>query len=272
MWSNPPVSGARRTSFNSTIQAVTEARTVSGTARAVRLLLTENDPQARCALALTLTQEGYEVVEAITGQETLQALDKVDAVLLDLTLPETDCVQLCRRIRAAGSVPVIILSEHTSTQEIIAGLEAGADDYMAKPVVGQELAARLRAVLRRVRPPMPERLRVGGLELLVEEGTACLDGHELHLTGTEFRLLVELALHVGHVVTREQLLRRACGYDYFSDTRLLDVHVRRLRAKVEYDADRPRLVTTVRGVGYRLSVEGVVGTQASTNVTDASLA
>ena len=224
-----------------------------------RLLLVEDDDDVRRALRLSLLDEGYAVVEAATGSETLRRLSEVDVVLLDLTLPDTDGVHLCRRIRAAGNLPVIMVTGRTESAQIVAGLEAGADDYVTKPVVGQELAARVRAVLRRVRPTLARRLQVGDLELLVEEGTARRAGREVHLTHTEFRLLVELAAHAGHVVTREQLLQRVWGYDYFGDTRLLDVHVRRLRSKIEYDPDHPKLVTTVRSVGYRLLPQPVDG-------------
>jgi len=217
-----------------------------------RLLLVEDDDEVRRALRLTLRDEGYEVVEAATGRETLLKLGDVDAVLLDLTLPDTDGVHLCRRIRAAGNLPVIMVTGRTDSGQVVAGLEAGADDYVTKPVIGEVLAARVRAVLRRVRPTLARRLQVGDLELLVEEGTTRRAGRELHLTHTEFRLLVELAAHAGHVVTREQLLQHVWGYDYFGDTRLLDVHIRRLRSKVERDPDHPELVTTVRSVGYRL--------------------
>ena len=220
-----------------------------------RLLLVEDDEDLRAALRLTLLDEGYEVVEAATARQTLQALDRVDVVLLDLTLPDGDGVQLCRRIRAAGDLPVIMVTGRSESEAVVAGLQAGADDYVTKPVVGSELAARVHALLRRVRPTLTPVLHVGDLELLVEEGTARRAGRQVHLTRTEFRLLVELAAHAGRVVTREQLLQRVWGYDYFGDTRLLDVHVRRLRAKVEHDPDTPALIMTVRGVGYRLTPE-----------------
>ncbi|MDP9498285.1 MAG: response regulator transcription factor [Actinomycetota bacterium] len=224
-----------------------------------RLLLVEDDADVRRALRLALSDEGYEVVEARDGREALHALEGVDAVLLDLTLPDGDGVPLCRRIRSAGDTPVIMVTGRSASTEVVAGLEAGADDYVVKPVVAEVLAARVRAVLRRVRPALGPVLHVGELELLVEEGRTRKGGQELHLTRTEFRLLVELAARAGHVVTREQLLRRVWGYDYFGDTRLLDVHVRRLRAKIEDDPDEPRLVLTARGVGYRLARPDKIG-------------
>ena len=223
---------------------------------AARLLLVEDDAATRRALALTLRDEGYHVVEAADGSAALAALAEVDVVLLDLSLPDADGVQLCRRIRGTSDLPVIMVTGRSASEQVVAGLEAGADDYVTKPVVGSELAARVRALLRRVRPASPDQLRVGDLELLVQEGITRRAGHEVHLTRTEFRLLVELAAHAGHVVTREQLLQRVWGYEYYGDTRLLDVHVRRLRAKVEDDPGNPQLVLTVRGVGYRIASPG----------------
>lgn len=204
-------------------------------------------------MRLTLVDEGYEVVEAATAHQALSALKDTDVVLLDLTLPDGDGVQLCRRIRATSNVPVIMVTGRAESQQVVAGLEAGADDYVTKPVVGSELAARVRAVLRRINPTLANRLVVGDLELLVHKGVARRTGRELHLTRTEFRLLVDLAAHAGDVVTREELVERVWGCTYFGDTRLLDVHVRRLRMKVEDDPEHPRLITTVRGLGYRLS-------------------
>lgn len=217
-----------------------------------RVLLVEDDADVRRALALSLADHGYEVVPVATAREALVSLPDVDAVLLDLTLPDVDGVALCRRIRASGPVPVIMVTGRSGSDEIVAGLEAGADDYVTKPVVGRELAARVDAVLRRTDPRLTERLVVGDLELQVHEGTVRRSGRPVHLTRTELHLLVALAAQAGRTVSREQLLQQVWGYDYFGDTRLLDVHVRRLRAKVEDDPDSPSLVTTVRGVGYRL--------------------
>ena len=222
-----------------------------------RVLLVEDDDDVRRSLALSLADLGYDVVPAATGREALAALPGVDAVLLDLTLPDLDGVQLCRRIRASGPVPVIMVTARSGSDEVVAGLEAGADDSVTKPVVGRELAARVEAVLRRTDPTRTERLVVGDLEVQVHEGTVRRAGRAVHLTRTELHLLAALAAQAGRTVTREQLLQQVWGYDYFGDTRLLDVHVRRLRAKVEDDAGSPRLVTTVRGVGYRLVPQAV---------------
>ena len=218
-----------------------------------RLLLVEDDPRIRGALVLGLADEGYEVVEAGSGESALRMLDRedVDVVLLDLMLPGMDGFAVCRAVRARGDLPIIMITARGGAEDVIRGLEAGADDYVTKPVGASELAARIRALLRRARPEKPV-LTAGDLRIHPDRGTATRQGVDVHLTLTELRLLSELAAAGGSVVTREQLLERVWGYDYFGDTRLLDVHVRRLRRKVEEDPGAPRLVLTVRGVGYRL--------------------
>ena len=221
----------------------------------VRLLLVEDDPRIRSALVLGLGDEGYEVLEAGSGEAALRLLDheRVDVVLLDLMLPGMDGFAVCRAIRRDGDLPIIMITARSETEDVIRGLEAGADDYVAKPAVASELAARVRALLRRARAGRsePAVLRAGDVEIHPDLGIATRGGQDVHLTRTELRLLSELAAADGKVVTREQLLERVWGYDYFGDTRLLDVHVRRLRRKVEDDPSEPRLVLTVRGVGYR---------------------
>ncbi|MGM1063013.1 response regulator [Saccharothrix sp. Mg75] len=222
------------------------------------VLLVEDDEHIRQALGLALGDEGFEVREAVSGEDALALLaeDEPDVVLLDLVLPGVDGLEVCRTLRARGDLPIIVVTARADAADVIAGLEAGADDYVTKPLVASVLAARIRALLRRRGPGrQDEVLRVGDLEVRPDVGSVHRAGVEVHLTRTEFRLLVELATAAGRIVTREQLLQRVWGYDYFGDTRLLDVHVRRLRRKVEHNPDEPALVVTVRGAGYRLDVE-----------------
>lgn len=224
-----------------------------------RVLLVEDDERIRQALSLALGDLGFEVVEAASGEQALDRLDQlvVDVVLLDLMLPGVDGLTVCRILRSRGDLPIIIVSARTDTEDVIEGLESGADDFMTKPLVASELAARIKALLRRRRPagnmPAESRRRVGDLEIWLTEGLVRRGESEIRLTRTEFRLLAELVLGDGRTLSRETLLQRVWGYDYFGDTRLLDVHVRRLRRKIEPDPDDPTVLITVRGVGYRVN-------------------
>ncbi|MER5261937.1 response regulator transcription factor [Actinosynnema sp. NPDC002837] len=216
------------------------------------VLLVEDDEHIRQALGLALDDEGFAVTDAVSGEDALDLLRTTtfDVVLLDLMLPGVDGLEVCRTLRSQGDLPIIIVTARTDASDVIAGLEAGADDYVTKPLMASVLAARMRALLRRT-GRQDEVLRLGDVEVQPEVGTVLRANTEVHLTRTEFRLLVELASAEGRVVSREQLLQRVWGYDYFGDTRLLDVHIRRLRRKVEHDPDDPKLIVTVRGVGYR---------------------
>jgi DNA-binding response OmpR family regulator len=220
-----------------------------------RILAVEDDERIRTAVRMALEDEGWEVDEAGSGEDAIEAFGATpsDVVLIDLMLPGIDGFELCRSIRRQSDVPIVMVTARTDTHDVVAGLEAGADDYVTKPFQPKELSARIRALLRRARPtPGTAHLRFGDLEVVPAEGVVRREGEEVHLTKTEFRLLCELASTPGRVFSREQLLERVWGYDYFGDGRLVDVHVRRLRTKVEADPANPRHVVTVRGLGYKL--------------------
>ncbi len=220
------------------------------------ILLVEDDARIRSALRMALDDEGYEVRAVETGEEALEsfAAHKPDLVLLDVLLPGTSGLEVCRTLRHSSDVPIVMVTARSDSHDVVAGLEAGADDYVTKPFVVKELAARLRALQRRVHASSgePERYVIGDLEILPDAGIVRRAGEEVALTKTEFRLLCELAHNRGLVLSREQLLERVWGYDYLGDGRLVDAHIRRLRTKVEDDPSEPGIIATVRGLGYRL--------------------
>ncbi len=220
------------------------------------VLFIEDDRAIRVALRLALEDVGYDVREAADGRSGLADLASggIDVVLLDLRLPDLSGFDVCREIRSSSQVPVIMVTAQSDTHDLVAGLEAGADDYVTKPVVVKELAARIRVALRRHRQSLAETevLRIGNVELLRGQGIVRKEGREVAVTRTEFNLLCEFADHPNMVLSRDQLLERVWGYEHLGDSRVVDAHVRRLRVKIEDQPDDPRIVVTVRGLGYRL--------------------
>ena len=222
----------------------------------IRILTIEDDERIRTAVRFALEDEGWSVLEAETGEQALEGFNSMapDLVLVDIGLPGIDGFEVCRELRRGSDVPIIMVTARDDTHDVVAGLEAGADDYVTKPIAPKELSARIRALLRRVKPEDATAAprTVGDLEIIPDEGVVRKSGEEIHLTKTEFHLLCELSDQLGKVLSREHLLEEVWGYDYFGDGRLVDVHVRRLRTKVEPDPAHPRHVVTVRGMGYKL--------------------
>jgi two-component system response regulator MtrA len=219
-----------------------------------RLLLVEDDPSIREVATLGLQGAGFRVATASDGREGLMRSkqDPFDLVLLDVMLPSLDGFEVCREIRKESRVPIVMLTARSDTVDIVVGLESGADDYVTKPFEMPELVARVRAVLRRASAaPEETTISIGPLEVDPRSFTARKEGQDLALTATEFRLLLEMARRPGQVFTREMLLDRVWNYDYLGDSRMVDVAIQRLRSKVEDDPANPRIIRTVRGVGYR---------------------
>jgi two-component system response regulator MtrA len=221
-----------------------------------RILLVEDDSSIREITALGLQGAGFEVATAVDGIEGLARFhaEQPDLVLLDIMLPRMDGLEVCRAIRRESTVPIVMLTARGDTIDVVVGLESGADDYVTKPFETPVLVARVRAALRRsTREPAgsADTIRLGPLRIDLAGRSVDRDGRPLALTRTEFDILVELARRPGQVFTREQLLDKVWGYDFLGDSRLVDVAVGRLRAKVERDVAEPELIVTVRGVGYK---------------------
>jgi len=218
-----------------------------------RVLVVDDDSSLSEMLTIVLRSEGFEPRVCSTGDQAMGMVRefKPDLVLLDLMLPGKDGVDVCRQIRGESGVPIIMLTAKSDTIDIVVGLESGADDYVVKPFKPKELVARLRARLRTYEDEAPETLEIGDLDIDVAGHTVKRGRESLSLTPLEFDLLVCLARKPWQVFTREILLERVWGYRHAADTRLVNVHVQRLRSKVERDPENPTIVLTVRGVGYK---------------------
>jgi DNA-binding response OmpR family regulator len=218
-----------------------------------RILLVEDDVTLLETLEYNLVKEGYEVVKATDGQAGLDLAreTKLDLIILDIMLPRLDGLSVCRAVRREMDVPIIMLTARTGEVDKIVGLESGADDYVTKPFSLGELLARVRAQLRRAPRQTPDRLESGDLVVDLIGRRATLGGRELNLRHKEFNLLVELVRNKGVVLSRDLLLTKVWGYDFYGDSRTVDVHVRWLRERIEADPSNPQRIVTVRGIGYR---------------------
>lgn len=215
--------------------------------------MVDDDQAIAEMVGIVLRGKGFDVITTPDGASALESFARLrpDLVLLDLMLPGMDGIEVCRRLRRDSGVPIIMLTARSDTADVVEGLEAGADDYLTKPFEPDELVARIKARVRRAQAPSTEKLSIGDLVIDV-------DGHEVRrgdtpiaLTPLEFDLLTQLARKPWQVFTRDVLLRDVWGYRHSADTRLVNVHVQRLRSKIEHDPENPRIVVTVRGVGYR---------------------
>ncbi len=225
-----------------------------------RILLVEDEESLSDPLSYLLEKEGYSVAVAATGPEGLAEFDRggADLVLLDLMLPGLSGIDVCRQLRQRSSVPVIMLTAKDSEVDKVVGLEIGADDYVTKPYSSRELLARIKAVLRRQTEPeelVPATVEAGPVRMDVERHQVTVSGTTVSLPLKEFELLEMLLRNAGRVLTRGQLIDRVWGSDYVGDTKTLDVHVKRLRAKVEPDPSAPRHIVTVRGLGYKFEID-----------------
>ena len=229
-----------------------------------RILLVEDEENYRVPLAFSLRRDGFDVVQAADGVAAVEAFEAagpsgggaIDLVLLDLMLPRLSGIEVCRRIRRTSTVPVIMLTARDSEADTVVGLRIGADDYVTKPYSYRELLARVNAVLRRSRgeeqEPAEPVLEVGRVRMDVERHEVTVDGEAVAMPLREFELLELFMRHPGRVLARGEIIDRVWGADYVGDTKTLDVHVKRIRAKIEAEPGEPRLLVTVRGVGYKL--------------------
>jgi two-component system, OmpR family, response regulator MtrA len=218
-----------------------------------KVLVVDDDPALAEMLAIVLRNEGFDSRLCATGDRAMAEFRdyRPDVVLLDLMLPGKDGIDVCKEIRAESGVPIVMLTAKSDTIDVVVGLESGADDYVVKPFKPKELVARIRARMRRFDDPAPEQLKIGDLNIDVAGHRVSRDERSIALTPLEFDLLVCLARKPWQVFTREVLLEQVWGYRHAADTRLVNVHVQRLRSKVEHDPENPQIVVTVRGVGYK---------------------
>jgi two-component system, OmpR family, response regulator MtrA len=228
-------------------------RNATMVAMRARVLVVDDDPALAEMLTIVLRGEGFDTAVVGEGTKALPALRelKPDLVLLDLMLPGMNGIDVCKAIRAESGVPIVMLTAKTDTVDVVLGLESGADDYVVKPFKPKELVARLRTRLRRIEADSAEQLTIGDLAIDVPGHQVSRDGTPISLTPLEFDLLVALARKPRQVFTREVLLEQVWGYQHAADTRLVNVHVQRLRSKIERDPEHPEVVLTVRGVGYK---------------------
>lgn len=220
---------------------------------AAKILVVDDDPAVAEMTGIVLRADGFEPVFCDHGDRAMEAFrtEQPDVILLDLMLPGRSGIDICRDIRAESGVPIIMLTAKSDTVDVVLGLESGADDYVPKPFKPRELIARVRARLRRNDTSAPAGLRIGDLDIDITGHRVMRDGEAIQLTPLEFDVLVTLARHPGQVFTREVLLEDVWGYRHAADTRLVNVHIQRLRAKIERDPENPEIVLTVRGVGYK---------------------
>lgn len=219
------------------------------------MLLVEDDASLREAMAMVVEGAGFEVATVPDGGAALERFrsEPFDLLLVDVMLPVLDGLEVCREVRKSSTVPIIMVTARADTTDLVVGLELGADDYVTKPFDPPALVARMRAVLRRSAPGQQgSAIVLGDLEVDPDGFVATKQGAPLALSATELKLLIEMARHVGQVLSRESLLRRVWGFDYIGDSRMVDMAVKRLRSKVEDDPAHPRRIVTVRGLGYRL--------------------
>ncbi|SDM14109.1 two-component system, OmpR family, response regulator MtrA [Corynebacterium mycetoides] len=223
-----------------------------------RILVVDDDPAINEMLTIVLESEGFETKPVTDGAEAVGAFEEYDpdVILLDLMLPGMNGVDICREIRKESSVPIVMLTAKTDTVDVVLGLESGADDYITKPFKPKELIARVRARLRRTEEEPAEILTVGDLTIDVPQHMVTRNGEEIGLTPLEFDLLLEMARKPNQVHAREELLESVWGYRNASDTRLVNVHIQRLRSKIEHDPENPEIILTVRGVGYKTGKPG----------------